>query len=86
MINLNALVMKQRETGIIQNIEERELDREKLRNMPGIVGYQVQPQDTLWDIAKRFYTTIDTILELNEMENETIKPYDTLVLMKKVEK
>ena len=44
MINLNALVMKQRETGIIQNIEERELDREKLRNMPGIVGYQVQPQ------------------------------------------
>ena len=86
VINLNALVMKQRETGIIQNIEERELDREKLRNMPGIVGYQVQPQDTLWDIAKRFYTTIDTILELNEMENETIKPYDTLVLMKKVEK
>ena len=46
----------------------------------------MQPQDTLWDIAKRFYTTIDTILELNEMENETIKPYDTLVLMKKVEK
>lgn len=86
VINLNALVMKQRETGIIQNIEERELDREKLRNMPGIVGYQVQPQDTLWDIVKRFYTTIDTILELNEMENETIKPYDTLVLMKKVEK
>lgn len=86
VINLNALVMKQREIGIIQNIAERELDREKLRNMPGIVGYQVQPQDTLWDIAKRFYTTIDTILELNEMENDTIKPYDTLVLMKKVEK
>lgn len=86
VINLNALVMEQRETGIIRGIEEKELDREKLRSMPGIVGYQVQPGDTLWDIAKKFYTTIDTIIGLNGLESEKVKPFDTLILMKKVER
>lgn len=86
VINLNALVLKQAEMGIIRGIEEHELDREKLRSMPGIVGYQVQPGDCLWDIAKKFYTTIENICELNGLESEKVKPYDTLILMKKVER
>ncbi len=86
VMNLNAVVFRQTDTGIIQRIEEHELDREKLRSMPGIVGYQVQPEDSLWDIAKKFYTTIDTIVQLNGLENERVKPYDTLILMKKVER
>ena len=61
------------------------MDREKLSSMPGIVGYQVQPGDTLWDIAKKFYTTIDTITQLNHLEDREIRPRDTLILMKKVE-
>ena len=86
VMNLNVLVMKQTEMGIIQEIEEQELDREKLRSMPGIVGYQVQQGDTLWDIAKKFYTTIENIMELNGLENEEVKPLDSLILMKKVER
>ena len=86
VMNLNAIVLEQTDTGIIQEIEEHELDREKLCSMPGIVGYQVQPQDSLWDIAKKFYTTIENIVRLNGLENENVKPYDTLILMKKVER
>lgn len=85
IINLNALVLKGTRTGIIRGIEEKELDREKLSSMPGIVGYQVQPGDSLWDIAKKFYTTIDTIIQLNHLEDQEVRPYDTLILMKKVE-
>ena len=85
VINLNALVLKQTETGVIRAVEEHELDREKLKEMPGIVGYQVQPGDCLWDIAKKFYTTIENIMQLNSMETEEIRPYDTLILMKEVE-
>ena len=72
--------------GIIQEIEEEERDRDKLRCMPGIVGYQVQQGDTLWDIAKKFYTTIENIMELNGLESEEVKPLDSLILMKKVER
>lgn len=85
VINLNALVLRQTETGLIQSVEERELDREKLQAMPGIVGYQVQQGDCLWDIAKKFYTTIENIMQLNHLESEEVKPSDTLILMKKVQ-
>ena len=42
--------------------------------------------DTLWDIAKKFYTTIENIMELNGLESEEVKPGDGLLLMKKVER
>ena len=85
VLNLNALVMKQRERPLIYEIEEQELDREKLQSMPGIVGYQVQPQDTMWDIAKKFYTTTEEIIRLNHLESEELHPFDTLILVKSVE-
>lgn len=53
--------------------------------MPGVVGYRVQPEDTLWDIAKKFYTTMDSIRELNDLSQDEPEPYDTLLIVKKVE-
>ncbi|MGQ9571920.1 MAG: LysM peptidoglycan-binding domain-containing protein [Dehalococcoidia bacterium] len=31
--------------------------------------YQVQPGDTLWEISKRFGTTVDTLMQLNGLQN-----------------
>ena len=66
-----------REEEIISEIREEELDMEKLQNMPGIVCYLVQPGDTLWDIAKRFYTTTEEIQKLNGLKSETLQPMDS---------
>lgn len=85
VINLNAVVFSGREEEIISEIREEELDMEKLQNMPGIVCYLVQPGDTLWDIAKRFYTTTEEIQKLNGLKSETLQPMDSLLLVKKVE-
>ena len=46
--------------------------------------YMVKPGDTLWDIAKRFYTTVDEICSLNELENENINAAQPLLLVKRV--
>lgn len=85
VLNLNAIVLRRQEERIISEIQEQELNMEKLENMPGIICYLVQPGDTLWDIAKTFYTTIDTIKDLNHLETDEIKPMDSLLLVKKVE-
>ncbi|MBS6196444.1 MAG: DUF3794 domain-containing protein [Clostridiales bacterium] len=85
VMNLNALVLRQWEENLISDIQEKELDMEKLEQMPGIVCYMVQPQDTLWDIAKRFYTTVDSIREMNELGEEEVKPSQTLLVVKKAE-
>ena len=85
VINLNAVVLSRQEEEIMEEIREEELDMEKLQSMPGIVCYLVQPGDTLWDIAKQFYTTVEEIQKLNDLKGETINPMDSLLLMKKVE-
>ena len=85
VVNLNAVVLKCRQEEIIREIREEELDMEELQNMPGIVRYLVQPGDTLWDIAKQFYTTSEEIRQLNHLTSDEINPMDSLLLVKKVE-
>lgn len=85
VINLNALVLEQQKEEVMQMVQENPLDREKLQNMPGIVCYMVQNGDTLWDIAKKFYTTTDAIRELNELKNDEVRPMQPLLLVKSIE-
>lgn len=86
VMNLNALVLRQWQEEMITGIEEKELDLEKLEQMPGIVCYVVQPKDTLWDIAKKFYTTADSIRELNDLGEEEPKPQQSLLVVKKADR
>ena len=83
-VSLNVLVMKCEEEMIIDRVEEQPLDMDMIRNMPGVTVYMVKPGDTMWDIAKRFYTTVEEICTLNELEEETIYPCQPLLLVKKV--
>lgn len=85
MIGLNALVLRQWREQIITSIQERELDWEKIEQMPGIVCYIVQPQDSLWDIAKKFYTTVESIKEMNDLDDDEINPKQSLLLVKKAD-
>ena len=45
----------------------------------------VKKNDSLWNIAKKYYTTVDTIMEINNMDEDTIKEGDKLIIMKRVE-
>lgn len=85
VLNLNALVIRRDEEPVMESLEEIPWDMEQIRNMPGITIYIVQPEDTLWDIAKSFYTTVEDIQSMNQLESETIMPYQPLLLVKKLE-
>ena len=64
---------------MIRQVQVLPADTEKMKAMPGIVGYFVQPQDSLWDVAKRFHTTEESILASNELpggENQSRRLLD----------
>ena len=85
IVGLNALVVRQWKEQIITSIQARELDWEKIEKMPGIVCYIVQPQDSLWDIAKKFYTTVESIREMNDLGEDEVRPQQSLLVVKKAD-
>ena len=50
--------------------------------MPGIIVYIVKAGDTLWDIAKKFYTTVDEISGVNSLTEKEVKPGQSLILVR----
>ena len=85
-VSLHAFVAENHRYGFVVNIEEREPDLKKLQEMPGIVGYLVQPGDRLWDIAKGFKTTPEKIKEWNQLEEGELKAGTRLMILKTLPK
>lgn len=83
-ILLDTMVFGVNDERIITSITEKPYDMKKIHAMPGIVGYVVQSGDTLWKIAKQFYTTVESIKEINGMTDDRLKSGDRLVIMKKL--
>ena len=61
----------------IENLEENSYS-----DIPSIIGYVVKDEDCLWDIAKKYHTTMDTIKNNNKLQNDHVKQGDKLILVK----
>lgn len=84
-VNLATIVFDRITEPIITEVVQQDIDFKKLQEMPSIVGYIAKPNDSLWSIAKKYYTTIDTIKEINQLEQETIKIGDKILIVKAVD-
>ena len=82
VIALDTIVFDVIEKRIITDFSIGETDEEDIRNKPGMIGYIVQKGDSLWSIAKRFATTVDSVMRLNELETDVIYPGQKLLIMK----
>ena len=85
ILNLCAFVFTHDKQQIITQIHEKPLNMEKLQAMPGLVGFIVEKEGTLWDIAKEYNTTVENIMQLNHLEHDKVKPGDRLLLLKHIE-
>ncbi len=83
-ILLNALILEPLELTHIEAVEEEPLDLEKIKSLPGMLIYVVQPGDTLWEIAKTYHTTMEQIRTLNELGQQEVKTGQRLLLMKQM--
>lgn len=82
VVVLDVMAFNHQEEPIIADFTVEELDCAARAREPGLIGYVVKKGDDLWDIAKEFYTTIETIMEINKMETEAVREGDVLLVMK----
>ncbi len=60
------------EASLITKASEAPLDGSRFASQPSITIYFSQPGDTLWKIAKRYYTTIADIQKLNNISDQDL--------------
>lgn len=67
---------------VIENIEELE-EEVNLTTRPSLTIYFMQPEDTLWRVAKKYHTTVQRIMETNQIEDPiAVKPGDHIIIEK----
>ncbi|MGN0298992.1 MAG: SPOCS domain-containing protein [Lachnospiraceae bacterium] len=79
---LDLLVLKRVAIPTISAVTSQSFDVKEVEQIAGIVGYIVKPNDSLWDIAKKYYTTIDAIMENNELSSRQLKGGERILLIK----
>ena len=84
VIALDFLVLQPVCEPVITGAAIHPMDLQKLQELPGIVGYIVQPGDSLWEIAKKFHTTVGNIISTNELADDQVKPGQRLLLVKEI--
>lgn len=82
-VTMEAVVLRDETAEIVKDITPEE--EAAPSPMAGAVIYMVQPRDTLWKIAKRYRTTVENILAVNEIENpDLIYPGQKLLIIKQI--
>ena len=51
------------------------------RRQPGIIGYYAGDGEQMWDVAKKYNTTIENLKKLNNLEREVLKEGDRLIIV-----
>lgn len=74
------------EMSAIDEMTVEVMDQETLNAYPSMTVYVVQKGDSLWEIAKRFNTTVEEIEAINDLEpHAIIYPMQKLIIIKKTQ-
>ena len=81
-ISLDTIAF-QRQTGkAIVDAKELPFDEEAFSKLPGMVVYIVKKGDTLWNIAKKYDTTVQHLVEMNDLESEEVRGGERIFIAK----
>jgi hypothetical protein len=85
VISLNTRVTNQISVPVIARVNELPPDDRRLEVQPSITIYFTQPGDTLWKIAKKYYTTIDELKRDNDFGgSDTPVPGEQILIPRKL--
>lgn len=78
-------INRERKANIISKIEETDEIIDK-KDGPSIIIYIVQRDDILWDISKRYNTTVEEIMLANNIDSpDTLMPGEKIIIEKQIQ-
>lgn len=82
VLAFHSFLRKSRQIPVISEIGTEPFDMEEMKNRAGITGYIVKDGDELWDLAKKYATTEEGIMEVNEMTSSKLNAGDKILIFK----
>lgn len=82
VIAMEVMAFREEQVEFVKKINEEPINVELLNAIPMLKGYVVKSGDTLWSLAKENFTTIEKIMEINNLDSDNIKKGDKLLLAK----
>lgn len=82
VLAFHIFLRKPEEVVNITGIDTEPMNMEEQENAPGITGYIVKKGDEIWDLAKQYSTTVEGIMEVNELSSGELKPGDKILIFK----
>lgn len=82
VVVLDILAIDSCNAEIIEEVKEMPFDMDKLKAIPSMAGYMVKQGDTLWKIAKKYYTTVENIKKINNLSGNDIREGEMLLVVK----
>lgn len=82
LLEFDCLIRQPYHMECISNIEVGDYEREEQELSAGIIGYIVKEGDDLWDLAKRYHTTEEGIMEVNNLSEKGLRPGEKILLFK----
>lgn len=77
------MVFTQNSKNLLVDLEFDEKNKIDKTNKPSVVVYIVKEGDTLWKIAKKYNTTVEEIMSLNNLTSDEISPGKRLIIAKR---
>lgn len=81
-IGFEICAMQQCSLNNVKEISVKDYDMEAWKKRPGMCIHFVQPNETLWQIAKDNRTTAEAIKKLNDLSHEELIPGQKLLILK----
>lgn len=82
VLSFDVFLRKTVRLQVITDVNMEPLDMGALGEQPGIVGHIVQEGEDLWELAKKYMTTVQGIKEINGLNDEKISQGDKLLIFK----
>lgn len=81
-ISVKILIYNEKSEDILTELNVAPINAQVLEKLPGFAIYYVKPGDSLWQIGKKYYVSVQRIRETNNLTSDEIKAGDKLLIIK----
>lgn len=78
-VSISVLALVQEDMEVITSVEPCE-EPDEGEQRAGLIGYIVRKDEKLWNIAKKYHTTVENIIKVNNLSSDQVKENDRLII------